>query len=154
MSEAAQRKEKQKWATEKPNLGNAGRMRGIHFIEPADEDFKKTVRNAWRKLEVPMPAGNALQGQGKNVQGTCRNLDAPRRNTHASLEPTDVRESAWKELYTQIMKTILQGINSLNHYNLVHKFIPVSEAMKIPGAKAVVDKEWEERVNILAWHLT
>ena len=78
MSEAAQRKETQKWAIEKPNLGNAGRMRGIHFIEPADEDFKKTVRNEWRKLEVPMPGGNALQDQGKNVQGTCHNLDAPK----------------------------------------------------------------------------
>ena len=36
-----------------------------------------------------------------------------------------------------------KGNNSLQHYNLVHKFIPMSEAMKIPAAKAVVDKEWK-----------
>ena len=36
-----------------------------------------------------------------------------------------------------------KGANSLQHYNLVHKFIPMPQAMKIPAAKAAVDKEWE-----------
>ena len=36
-----------------------------------------------------------------------------------------------------------KGENSLQHCNLVHKFIPVPQAMKIPAAKAAVDKEWE-----------
>ena len=31
--------------------------------------------------------------------------------------------------------------NSVLHYNLVHKFIPMPQAMKIPDAKAAVDKE-------------
>ena len=34
--------------------------------------------------------------------------------------------------------------NSLQHYNLVHKLIPMPQAMKIPAAKAAVDKEWEK----------
>ena len=29
-----------------------------------------------------------------------------------------------------------KGMNSLNHYNLVHKFILVPKAMKIPDANA------------------
>ena len=33
-----------------------------------------------------------------------------------------------------------KGIHSLSHYNLVHKFIPVPQAMKIPDAKAAVEK--------------
>ena len=33
------------------------------------------------------------------------------------------------------------GINSLSHDNLVNKFIPMLKAMKIPDAKAAVDKE-------------
>ena len=37
-----------------------------------------------------------------------------------------------------------KGDNSLQHYNLVHKFIPVPQAMKIPAAKAAVDKEREK----------
>ena len=34
--------------------------------------------------------------------------------------------------------------NSLQHYNLVHKFIPVPQALKIPAAKEALDKEWEK----------
>ena len=37
-----------------------------------------------------------------------------------------------------------RGINSSNHYNLVHKFILMPQAMKIPDAKAAVDEEWEK----------
>ena len=47
-----------------------------------------------------------------------------------------------------------KGNNSLQHYNLVHKFIPVPQAMKIPAAKAAVDKEWEKLHKISAWNLT
>ena len=43
MSEAAQRKEKQKWA-KKWKLDNAGRLRGIHFIDPEDAEFKETIQ--------------------------------------------------------------------------------------------------------------
>ena len=33
--------------------------------------------------------------------------------------------------------------NSLQHYNWVHKFIPMPQAVKIPAAMAAVDKEWK-----------
>ena len=44
--------------------------------------------------------------------------------------------------------------NSLQHCNLVHKFIPMPQAMKIPAAKAAVDKEWEKLEKFSAWNLT
>ena len=47
-----------------------------------------------------------------------------------------------------------KGDDSLPHYNLVHKFIPMHQAMKNPAAKAAVDKEWEKLEKILAWNLT
>ena len=37
---------------------------------------------------------------------------------------------------------------------MVHKFIPMPQAMKIPAAKAAVDKEWEKLENIPAWDKT
>ena len=40
-----------------------------------------------------------------------------------------------------------KGENSLQHYNLVHKFVPMPQAMKIPAAKAAVDKECEKLEN-------
>ena len=47
-----------------------------------------------------------------------------------------------------------RGDNSLQHYNLVHKFSPMPQAMKIPAAKAAVDEEWEKLEKIPAWDLT
>ena len=47
-----------------------------------------------------------------------------------------------------------KGDNSLQHYNLAHKFNPMPQAMKIPAAKAAVDKEWEKLEKISAWNLT
>ena len=47
-----------------------------------------------------------------------------------------------------------RGDNSLQHYKLVHKFIPMPHAMKIPAAKAAVDKEWEKLEKIPSWDLT
>ena len=47
-----------------------------------------------------------------------------------------------------------KGDNSLQHYNLVHKFIPVPQAVKIHAAKAAVDKGWEKLEKISAWNLT
>ena len=44
MSEAAQRKEKQTCAIKKPKLDNARRLRGIYFIDPADAEFKETIK--------------------------------------------------------------------------------------------------------------
>ena len=47
-----------------------------------------------------------------------------------------------------------KGDNALHHYKLVHKFTPMPQAMKIPAAKAAVDKEWEKLEKISAWNLT
>ena len=47
-----------------------------------------------------------------------------------------------------------KGDNSLQHHNLVHKFIPLPQAMKISAAKAAVDKEWEKLEKISAWDTT
>ena len=51
MSDAAKKKAKQKWAIEKPKLDNAKGLRGIFFKE-----LRHIIKNARRKLEIPMPA--------------------------------------------------------------------------------------------------
>ena len=37
-----------------------------------------------------------------------------------------------------------KGTNSTTHYRLVHKFIPMPRALKIPDAQVAVVKEWEK----------
>ena len=46
------------------------------------------------------------------------------------------------------------GTNSTTHCSLVHKFIPMLQALKIPDAKGAVEKEWEKLEKIAAWQLT
>ena len=49
-SKAAQRKEKQQWAIEKPKLHNARKMRGIYLNDPEDVEFIDTIQNARKKV--------------------------------------------------------------------------------------------------------
>ena len=57
------------------------------------------------------------------------------------------------ELYVHEEHIAGKGFTSMTHYNLVHKFIPMPQAMKIPGANAAADKEWEKLETIPAWQL-
>ena len=137
MSEAAQRKEKPKW-----NLDSARRLRWIYFIDPADAEFKVTIKSARRKLEVPMPAAAPCKTQGGKCSETCR-TSGIRKTKYACLVEAD--ESARKRLEGALHQDHLdhkagKGINSLTRNNLVHKFIPLPKAMKIQDAKAAVDK--------------
>ena len=79
-----------------------------------------------------------------------------RQNTHASLKQPNLRKSVWKELCKRNHEDHIagKGFNSLNHQYLAHKFNPMPQAMKIPDAKAAVDKEWEKLEKIQAWQLT
>ena len=45
-------------------------------------------------------------------------------------------------------------MSSLTHYNLMHKFIPVPQAMKIPDAKAAVENNGKNLRKIPEWNLT
>ena len=46
-----------------------------------------------------------------------------------------------------------KGLNSLTRYNLVHTFILMPQALKIPDAKAAVNKEWEKFGKSPAWQM-
>ena len=84
----------------------------------------------------------------------AKNRTLPDQDMHASSKLVSLRESAWKELCLKIVTIALTGINSLSHYNLVRKFIPMPQAMKIPYAKAAVDKEWEKLEKLRARQMT
>ena len=78
------------------------------------------------------------------------------QNLRVFWKPVNPQDCVWKNLYRIIMRDHIagKGCNSPQHYNLVHKFTPVLQAMKIPATKAAVDKEWEKLEKILAWDLT
>ena len=92
-SDAAKKKAKQRWTIEKPKLDNARQLRGIIFIEPNDEEFQLTMKAAWRKLEVQMPAAMPckipMKSSGENPPQYWGN---GRKNTLVLLMPTKARD--------------------------------------------------------------
>ena len=57
---------------------------------------------------------------------------------HASFKLMNLRESIWKELYRKIMVIALleRRFNSGSHCNVVHNFIPMLQAVQIPGCRS------------------
>ena len=104
MSEASERKEKQKWAIEKPKLDNTRKLLGIYFIDPDDEELKDIMKNARRK----MPAALTCKTQREKYRETCRVEKKTKTKYACIVEATNLRGSAWKDLFTSIMKIILQ----------------------------------------------
>ena len=104
-------------------------------VNPQDCVWKNLYRNHQRDHNA---------GKGDNSQ-QHENLQAS-ESTRLRVE-----ESPWNCHEDHIAG---KEDNSLQHYNLVHKFIPMPQAMKIPPAKAAMDKEWEKLEKIPAWDLT
>ena len=139
----AKLKEKQKWSNEKPKLENARKLRGIYFIDPEDTEFKETIRNARKKWETPMAPAMPCKTSKKNKNGRpVARLMISSQNLRVSWKPVNPHDCAWENHYRLIIEDHIakKRNNSLKHYNLVHEFIPMPKAMKIPAAKVAVDE--------------
>ena len=153
MGKHAKLKEKQKWSEEKIHLDNARKLRGIYFIDPEDKELKETIKNARKKwkhqwlllcrVKIMKNYGSGASNQIKTKFACILEADESTRMRMGNSEPSNHEDHIAG-----------RGENSLQHYNLVHKFIPMPQAMKIPAAKAAGDKEWEKLEKISAWNLT
>ena len=147
MARNATLREKHKWSHEKLQLHNARKLRGIYFIDPEDKEFKETIKNARKKLELPVAPAMPCK-ISKNNQN-CGNGDKSNKiksKLACILEASESTRLRMGESLPNHHEDHLagKGNNSLQHYNLLHKFIPMPQAMKIPAAKAAVDKEREK----------
>ena len=142
---------------EKPQFDNARRLRGIHLIDPDDGDCKETLTHAMRKLEVPMEAAMPC----KNGTSSKKNSSSPPQETekrgrepypipktiHACI--VEAHGSTRQQLESSLPKNhedhfAGKGYTSMTHYNLVHKFIPIPQAMKILDARSSSGQGMEE----------
>ena len=153
MGKHAKLKDKQKWSNEKFHLENARKLRGIYFIDPEDTEFKETIKNACKKLETSVAPAMPCK-----IMKNCGSDGSNKIKTKLAciLWLMDLRECVWETFEPSNHEDHIagKGESSLQHYNLVHKFVPMPQAMKIPAAKAAVDKEWEKLEKISAWNLT
>ena len=100
---------------------------------------KTETHSSTKKLAAEL---NASQKVPKTNNGCIvESHESPRQRVELSL-PKNHEDHIASKRYT-----------SMTHYKLVHKFIPMPQAMKIPGAKAAVDKEWKTLETIPAWQL-
>ena len=115
---------------------------------------KRPIKNARKKLETPVAPAMPCKIMKKNcVSGASNKIKTKLASILEADESTRLRmgESLPKRHEDHIAG---KGNNSLQHYNLVHKFISMPQAIKFPAAKAAMDKEWEKVEKILAWNLT
>ena len=146
MGKHAKLKEKQKWSNDKLHLENARKLRGIYFIDPADKEFTETIKNARKKLETSVAPAMPCK-----IMKNCRSGVSNKSKTKLAciLEADESTRMRMGNSIPHHHEDHIAGKGeiSLQHYNLVHKFIPMPQAMKIPAAKAAVDKEWEKWRN-------
>ena len=129
------------------------KFRGIYFIDPEDTEFKETIKNARKKLETSvapaMPCKNT-----KNCGSRASNKIQTKLACILEADESTRMRMGNSVPHHHEDHIAGKGENSLQHYNMVHKFIPMPQALKIPAAKAAVDKEWEKLEKISAWNLT
>ena len=110
----------------------------------------KAVR---RKLEVPMPAAMLCKQTIKNSGQTQRSIGKRETGCACVVDADEcwssrAGEAAGHKLHQDHITE--KGMNCMNHDSLVHKFIPMPQATKIPDAKAAVVKEMEKPEKIRA----
>ena len=142
MGKHVELKEKQKWSEEKFHFENARKLRGICFIDPKDTEFKETIKNARKKLETPI----ALAMPCKIMKNCGNGSDKYTTKLACILEANESTTMRMVNSEPQNHEDHIagKGENPLQHFNLVHKFVPMPQAVKIPAAEAAVDKDWEK----------
>ena len=126
----AKLKEKQKWSNEKLHLDNARKLRGIYFIDPEDKEFKETIKRARKKLETPIAPAMPC----KIIKNNCGSGASNKIKTSlvCILEADESKRLRIEESLPIHHEDHIAGEreNSLPHYNLVHKFNPMPQAIK------------------------
>ena len=123
---------------EKPKLDNARSLRGFSFIDPEDKEFKETIKNARKNLETPMVPAMPCKTSKKCEHGETRGKTNEFKSKLACI--LKASESTRLRVVESLPNNHEDHVagkfdNSLQQYNLVHKFILMPQAMKIPAAK-------------------
>ena len=112
------------------------KLRGIYFIDPEDKEYNETIKNARKKLETSVAPAMPCKIM-KNC-GEWRIWKKNKTKLSCILEANESTRMRMEnsEPHNHEDHIAGKGENSLQHYNLIHKFIPMPGAMKIPAAKS------------------
>ena len=136
MGKHAKLKEKQKWSNEKLHLENARKLRGIYFIDPEDTEFKETIKNARKKLETSVAPAMPCKIVKNCGSGASNKIQTKLACILEAYESTRMRMGN-SIPHNHEDHIAGKGENSLQHYNLVHMFIPEKSGSKSSGAQGM-----------------
>ena len=112
-------------------------------LDPEAVEFKEIIKNVRKKLEIPtapaMPCKKTNSRHGE-IRGKTDDFKSKFACILEASESTRLRmeESLPNHHEDHIAG---KGAHSLHHYILVHKFIPMPQAMKIPCSKGSSGQE-------------
>ena len=87
-------KEKQEWSNEKHHLEKARKLRGIHFNDSENKEFKEIIKNAWKKLETSV-APSLLLKLGRKTVGLV-NPTTIKQDLRVFLKLMSLQDSNWR----------------------------------------------------------
>ena len=135
MGKHAKLKEKQKWSEEKLHLENARKLRGIYFIDPEDTEVKETIKNARKKLETSVAPAMPCKIVKNYGNGASNKIQTKLAYILEAGESTRMRMGN-SIPHDHEYHIAGKGENSLQHYNLVHKFIPMPQSYENSDSKS------------------
>ena len=107
-----------------------------------------------RRQKDPQEKNRDEHWQGEVVGNHHTKQKTAKLFAHANARFTR-KDSANQRLKAKIMKITLPiwTFSSMSPCSLVHKPFLIPQTMKIPDAKATVDRSWDKLKNIPAWQL-
>ena len=131
------------------------KVEGIFFFDLEEVDLKETMKNARKKLELPMEAAMLCKLKTHQYREICGESDN-RTSKRACI--VEAHESTRKRLESTLPQDhedciVGKGFNSTRTTILAHKFVPMPQALKILDAKAAMDRDWEKLEKLPAWQL-
>ena len=152
LSKGDKAKERVRWKIESQKREEARKKRGIHKIPSNEiENFNKILDAAKRKYSLPaapaMPTRPAyMMAMRSDPDGEMKE---PRRRR--GRKPLKSKNGKWRATRPHQAHFTEAGGQSEAFLAMVHKPIPITQALKIPEAKAALEKEWKKLEGINSW---
>ena len=146
LSKKQKEKEIVEWTDVNAKLQAARHNRRIYDVSADDKDYLKVMTETRLMLQndnVPViPC--ILRSKSRGTTSCVRNSDWIKRHGLQTQTKEGIIPSMW-------ITFLDKGHVGIFHYDLIHKSIPILEVMKIPEAKAAVNKEGDKLKNLPAW---
>ena len=123
-------------------------------LTPGTMEFKETMKNARKKLETPVAPAMSCKIMKKNCGSGASNKIKTRLACFLGADES-TRLRMGNSLPNHHEDHIAgKGDNSLQHYNLVHKFIPMLSSYENSCSKGSGGQGMEKLEKISSWNLT